>query len=240
MNGQTRLRSLSAVALLSLCPLLWAVTPARRFVEVDLRRHANSALMRAEDGNDLAALAAGLDKKRPVKQLKGIPFRLDGVLQVGPGPLAAVRSVPDIPIHRKAARLHFLHATQYRASQGDRVGAYVVRYRDGSQVEIPIRYGTDVADWWGYPDQVMPETLASKIAWVGKSAAASAYGNEQGIAIVVRLFQMTWRNPHPEREIRSLDMVTGDQAAGERAASPFLVAVTVETGDATGKSERSK
>ncbi len=43
----------------------------------------------------------------------------------------------------------------------------------------------------------------------------------QGLKI--RLFDMAWTNPHPEKEIASLDVLS----AGKEC-DPFLVAVTLE------------
>jgi hypothetical protein len=59
------------------------------------------------------------------------------------------------------------------------------------------------------------------VVWTGRNDAASRNG------VGIRLFMKTWVNPHPERVIESLDMVTGNQPPGTNAPSPFLVAVTL-------------
>jgi hypothetical protein len=41
--------------------------------------------------------------------------------------------------------------------------------------------------------------------------------------IKVRLFTTTWSNPHPEKEVATLDMLSAGTAC-----DPFLVAVTLE------------
>jgi hypothetical protein len=180
-------------------------------------------------GSDLSNLAAGTPaNETPRKTLKGIPFRLDGVILVGPGesssgptgePAPVVKKVEGIPVGHKAESLYFLHATHWGAMSGAKIGAYIIHYADGSQVEIPIRYGQEVLDWWTIPDRGS-EASNGEIAWTGTCEAADRSG------VTIRLFLTTWKNPHPEREIKTLDMVTGDQPSGPGAPTPFLVALS--------------
>jgi hypothetical protein len=211
-----------------------ADAPASGFFQVDLSRHANRKLTEPllSPGNNLAELAEGLSKDNPVKTLKDVPFRLDGTVMVGPGetvsllaggPVKLDRKVEGIPIGRKAERLYFLHGTNFSAEMGARIGTYILHYADGSTAEMPIRYGIDLADWWAYPDKEAPESL---IVWTGNNEAAKRYGAELGMSLSIRLFMKVWDNPHPDREIKSLDMVTGDQESGQAAPAPFLVALT--------------
>jgi hypothetical protein len=103
------------------------------------------------------------------------------------------------------------------------IGAYIVHYEDGTRLELPIRYGEDVRDWWVRSDPE-PRVTRARIAWNGSNEAAARMRSR------IRLYTRSWANPYPERTIRSLDMVTGEQAAGPEAPAPFLVGLTVEQG----------
>ncbi len=41
--------------------------------------------------------------------------------------------------------------------------------------------------------------------------------------MTVRLFAFTWTNPHPDREIATIDVVSSNSAC-----DPYLIAVTLE------------
>jgi hypothetical protein len=135
--------------------------------------------------------------------------------------------VEGIPIHQKARRLHFLHGTHWRARGGTKIGAYILQYEDGTRLEIPIRYGEDVRDWWVVSDR-QSRVSGARVAWIGSNQAAASANSR------IRLYMKSWENPYPERTIRSLDMVTGEQPSGESAPAPFLVGLTAEQAIAPG------
>jgi hypothetical protein len=210
-----------------------ADAPSSPYFEVDLSKQVNCSLyepMLKTPGSDLSALATGTPADQaPHKKLKGIPFRFDGVVLVGPGesssgitgePAPVAKKVEGIPIGRKAEKLYFVQATHWHAMEGAKLGAYIVHYADGSKEEIPIRYGQDVRDWWDFGDDKGKSISEGETAWTGACEAATRNGNG------IRLFLKTWKNPHAEREITTLDMVTGDQPAGQGAPTPFLVALS--------------
>lgn len=206
---------------------------AGTFVPVDLSHHVNYLLtqpMLNVPGNDLSDLGIGR------KTLRGVPFRIDGAVVVGPGetqgrltrgPVTLSRRVEDIPVRQKVDRLYFLHAANFaslnpRLSPGQEIGAYVVHYADGNQIRIPLRAGIDIADWWDVRDEVSQ----AQVAWTGTNAAASASRDR------LRLFLESWENPWPGVTIQSLDLVAAERTVplGQAAPAPFLVAVTGELG----------
>jgi hypothetical protein len=215
--------------------------------EVDLGPYVTGRLdesMLAHSGNHLGALLSGLRQDGVAHRiLHGVPFRLDGVVLVGPGEafngdgitLTVPPQVEGIPIGRKVKRLHFLHGTHWRTGDGTEIGAYIVHYADGSRLEIPIRYGEDVRDWWVSSD---PESRVSgaQIAWSGSNEASARNRSR------IRLYMKSWENPYPHQTIWSVDLVTGQQAAGPASPAPFLVGLTVEqgSGPAGGGSSPSK
>jgi hypothetical protein len=126
--------------------------------------------------------------------------------------------VRGIAIGARFDTLHLLHSTMFGnafgASDGTPIGAYIVRYDDGSEERIPILYGRDVRDWWRSGDQALPSR--ARLAWAGKNAAA-------GPDDEIRVFASEWRNPHPGRTVVALDFETRDTAC-----APFLIAMTLE------------
>jgi hypothetical protein len=207
-------------------PPLPTLAPDGSLLPVDLSGQVTHGLDQAmldTPNNDLSELGPGF------LTLAGVQFRPEGVVLVGPGqtgggltngPVAVPEEVEGIPIGRKARRLYFLHGTHFWADPGARIGAYIVHYQGGTRAEIPIRYGEDVLDWWAHPG-AGSGPAESQVVWTGHNNAASRSG------VGIRLFMKTWVNPHPERVIESLDMVTGNQPPGANAPAPFLVAVTL-------------
>jgi hypothetical protein len=202
--------------------------------EVDLSPYATQQLdgSMLSPGNDLRALLAGLREDGISHRiLDGVPFRLDGLVLVGPGEafngdgvrMTVAPQVEGIAIDRAVKRLHFLQGTHWRAQDGAEIGAYIVHYADGTRLEIPIRYGEDVRDWWVRSDP-NPQVARARVAWRGSNEAADRHRSQ------IRLYMSTWENPYPERTIRNLDMVTGPQAASREAPVPFLVGLTLEHG----------
>jgi hypothetical protein len=127
-------------------------------------------------------------------------------------------AVKGIKVHARGRVLHFLHSTQGGADSDDKlIGAYVIHYADGSMETVPFVYSRDITNWW-HRDPGRRLTRA-KPAWTGLNDMVE--GNRPGL--YVRMFDMTWINPHPDKEIATLDVLsTGKEC------DPFLVAVTLE------------
>ncbi len=115
-------------------------------------------------------------------------------LRGGPHGVFLPGSVRDIMVEQKADKLWFLHTACWApAGALDRVVArYVVHYRDGTTVTIPIRLEKELSDWWN------PKPLpGSKVGWSGRNGAHAPIG----------LYVTPWQNPHPDKQIKSLDLV---------------------------------
>jgi WD40 repeat protein len=139
-----------------------------------------------------------------------IKFDLRGVIQLNnndevPG---IPRAVEGIRIGQQCRRLHFLHATHHWEKDGTPIGNYVLHYADGQKEEIPILYGKDVRDCTARPDDAIGQQ-SSNLAWSGSTNH--------------RVYLTTWKNPHPDVTIASLDFVSGTTRCG-----PFLIALTGE------------
>jgi hypothetical protein len=166
---------------------------------------------------DLKQLSRGL------KELGGARFDVRGLIQLNGDRLLAPYPivVPDIKVGQSCAKIHFLHATRQvpvgapSIEDGRKLASYVVCYRSGAQIEIPVRYGHDVKDW--FYDPVSPNHGQTQVVWEGENLAS------KDRHLKVRLFLTTWQNPWPEQPIDSLSLVS---AMAETA--PFVVAITLE------------
>jgi hypothetical protein len=185
---------------------------------VDLKPKANHKLKDdfgtgRYEGNNLATLPPGL------KALAGVKFRIGpGMLHLGNDKLKTRPvKVEGVKVGRKVGKLHFLHGTGFSAADGAVIARYVVHYADKTKAEVEVAYGRDVADWWAYPGQAAP--TAGKLAWEGQNEPAKSFDAK------LKLYLMTWKNPHPKKEVVSLDFVA---AAPDTPVLPFCVAITAE------------
>ena len=163
--------------------------------------------------NNLKELKAGKQK------LGTVTFDIgEGVLQLGS---AEVKGKPEkiegIKVGRTAAKLHFLQGAGYSAEDGKVVGKYIVRYEDKTKADVEIVYGKHVVDWWAYPCKAGP--TESKAVWEGENTASKEFMAK------IKLYQMIWTNPHPDKTIATIDFVAADL---EQICAPFCAAITVE------------
>jgi hypothetical protein len=141
--------------------------------------------------------------------------------------------VAGIAVKRQATHLHFLHAVEYGASRGTGlaivsdgipVARYIVRYANGQTQQIPVRYGYEVRDWWIVKNR--PNTIASNtaIAWQGDNTYLKKRHSIGKARLIegVRIFRTTWRNPHPDWIIETLDL---ESLGGE--CDPFVLAISL-------------
>jgi hypothetical protein len=169
-----------------------------------------------DDGNDLNRLPRGIHK------LGETCFRIsEEMVHVRGGQRPDLpRAVKGIKVRARGRVIHFLHGTQFGDDQSPLIGSYVVHYADGSSETIPLVYGRNLLNWWQFPGSTERATEA-RVAWTGSNDAL-----EENPGLPIRLFDLAWTNPHPEREIVSLDVLSAD-----KGCDPFLVAVTVERGE---------
>ena len=80
---------------------------------------------------------------------------------------------------RKAARLYFLHGTQWsNVDDGTQIGEYKVNYDDGTATSIPIAMGEDVRDWWN-GEQGQKPIKRGRVVVVGVLVAPRGVGLPQ-------------------------------------------------------------
>jgi hypothetical protein len=178
------------------------------------------------EGNNLKDLPGG-------KQTFGDSTFLigDGVVQLGSKELTEQpERVEGIKVGQKGKQLHILHATAfgggpcdspthpYFVAKGTQIGEYIVNYEGGATEGIQIIYGDDVRDWFFYDTEAGVER--GKVVWTGDNDFAKLRKCR------IRLYSSVWKNPHPDRVIKSIDYV-GRKA--ETVAAPFCVGMTLET-----------
>ena len=116
------------------------------------------------------------------------------------------KEVTGIPVGRKAAKLYFLHTMGWES--GEKVLTYRIHYADGSIADIPVTGKRDIGGWWG-ADPLPNAKIAVEVS--------------NGEKDLVNMQCFRWMNPHPEKLIRSLDLISA-----QTEAVPAIAAVTLE------------
>jgi hypothetical protein len=185
---------------------------------VDLQPKANQKLRedfhKSPDGNNIEELW----RLRGNRPLGGAIFNIgEGLIHLANKNLKGdlPEQVEGIKVDAKFATLHVLHGTVSFAPDGTVIAKYVVRYDDRTTETIEVVYGRDVRDWWRRDGDKEP--ARGKVAWKGSNEAAKANGRS------LWLFTLTWKNPHPDKKVVSIDCVST-----LTDAAPFVVAMTLE------------
>lgn len=138
----------------------------------------------------------------------GVLFELPGVMEVSG--LGAARddnplptSIRDIPLGRKARRLHLLHGGAADLGEGTPLAKLVLHYADGREHTLSLVYGVNVRNWYkggDKKDQVTdPNT---KLGWTGDSPRSRRFGS------TLRIYQTAFDLPWPDVELKSVDFVS--------------------------------
>ncbi|MGK7395276.1 MAG: right-handed parallel beta-helix repeat-containing protein [Candidatus Cyclobacteriaceae bacterium M3_2C_046] len=139
----------------------------------------------------------------------------------------AKEHIYDIAIGRKADQLAFLQAYHMvdssQADQGDQLFHYRVNYENGTSVNILVKWLENIGDWLGLPE-ALGDLPQAQLAYHLK--VFQKRNKEQQI----RLYSMTWKNPHPELQIKSLDLINDQE---------YHVGAPAVFGIATGKNRGS-
>ncbi|MFQ6131637.1 MAG: hypothetical protein ACE5R4_06345 [Armatimonadota bacterium] len=192
---------------------------------VDLRAAADTGFRDEVDGdgkggwtdqgdNDARAISLGSQVWR------GVPFEVIDPAENDGKSAIVLRgsSRPDLPeevevqVGQRCDVVYFLHGCAWALTDGVEVARYTATYADGQTVEIPIRTGREVVDWWN-PD----DTEESAVGWEGANPQCSSIG--------FNIFP--WRNPRPTSEITSIRLASADDQT-----TPLIVAMTLGDGPA--------
>jgi WD40 repeat protein len=192
---------------------------------IDLSAHFNGSLD-LEPVNRVIPLPPFLEGvPRGIQVLDNVPFDLRGIIQINrkDGPTEVPVAVEGIPIRRKAACLHFLHATGWSEAENTLIGAYKIHYRDGTQQDVPLVYGKDLREWLCASD--FADVPQARVIWSGYNSVRGPF----------RLFCRRWENPSPDVEIDSLDFVSN-----LTQCAPYLLAITADTAQGAGLAQTDR
>ncbi len=185
---------------------------------VDLSEYYTASLdddWLGKEGLNLASLPKG------VHAFAQAAFDVRGLIQLGSRTakketgLNLSRDIKGIKIQYKGSKIHFLHGTSGSTREDKKIGMYVLNYKNGQTVSIPILYQRNIEDW--QVKQGDPVPTDADIAWTGESTASK----EQGYKI--QLYKYTVNNPYPDLEIQTMDFISE-----MTESAPFLVAITIE------------
>jgi hypothetical protein len=179
---------------------------------------------------DLSGHAKGWDQFNPgecwtvvprgLQQLEGVPFQMDGTLEItGMGSARDLRGfyptrITGIPIGHKGHRLHLITGAGYNAPDGTPIAKLLAHYADGSDQAFYLRYGVHTRNWWRERAE-MDDRVSDPDTAVAWSYTQPPFN--------LRLYKTTLQNPHPDREIKSLDLLSLLSRA-----TPVVVAITLE------------
>jgi len=114
--------------------------------------------------------------------------------------------VSGIPVGKKAEAIFFLHSfnpvkswkSQFEKEEPPIVFEYTVKFRNGTESVIPVRWGKDVGAW-NVPKESVRDLPGANVAW----QAAFPNGPADRRAAV---YAMRWVNPKPEEIIESFSL----------------------------------
>lgn len=126
-----------------------------------------------------------------------------------------------IIVGHKARRLHFLHTSAWAISIKEATSDpdydtvyYRLRYRDGTTAQIVAKNNVHIRDWWfKRMSQFTGKLKVSPAGWVERNINTGCYGI---------LWVQSEDNPHPDKEIEFLDIISAEKAVA------LVFAVTLE------------
>ena len=114
----------------------------------------------------------------------------------------------------KADMLAFMHSGGWIARDIQHA-TYIIHYADGTKVDIPVIGGKNIIDW------AQPPSRADDVTYdptLGLLLPATTVASPQFVHVTV--WMLLWKNPHPDKEIASLEV------KGENQGIPGLIAVS--------------
>jgi len=156
------------------------------------------------------------------KQLfHGLPFQIgsgEGACLIGFGKEEGLRKEPvTVPIGSTARKVIFAHAVlETQILQGGPAGVtiatYIFRYRDGTDVRVPIRERFEIGDWpqtWGQGAFLaMPDQKNGLIERYRGEWGSSGFRQTEATQGWPRGYYLwAWENPHPDKPLESVTIV---------------------------------
>ncbi len=185
---------------------------------------------------DLTGFPAGRVELAGISWRTGSEERPDGALAVQPG-----IEIRGIPMRERGTHIQFLHTGHPAAGVArwrDRVResvetgcarpglltvfTYVVRYEDGRELKVPVRWGEGIEAARRRTFEPVSGFLCdlpcARVAWAGPLD----YEKDERQAV----YAMRWPNPYPDLPIESID-VLGPDADGRTPGSASVLGITL-------------
>lgn len=158
--------------------------------------------------------------------ISGVRFDVRGIVQLSSLMLRKQgmdypERVGGIPVGQHANRVHFLHGAAWFSQEDTVVARYTMHYEDATMGQLQVLYGPMLRDWQFGPEVIQRERAldSAQAAWQGPLQRWDAYWPHWG----GRLYCTTWTNPHPEKAIETIDLVST-----MTRTAPFIIAITVQ------------
>ena len=199
---------------------------------IDLQAHLTAPRRdstSARGGYDLTGLPTG------EATLCGLPFCFgDGVVLVRCGHVRD-RACPEevtVQVKEKVEALVFAHTCTTMAPMepfGPRVpiGRYEVKYADGTVEGVDIGFGYHVAEWNRRHGAPLGPTAHRHAGYVATYPVDPLWQGKTINGEDVTLYGMEWNNPHPEKELASVRIVSADSGTD---ASLLVAGITAVKG----------
>ncbi|QDU80002.1 hypothetical protein Pla110_17240 [Polystyrenella longa] len=215
------------------------------FYTIPLEDHANQPTEETfapsdYPGDDLSELPSGKQKLGTVEyDLPKSVIQMTGKHLENQKEFNAPEKIENIFVGAHLERLHILHAARWGAygkrndqlnhwaPDGLPIAYYEVVYSDNTSEVIPVVYGVDVRDWWSVWDERKP-VLRGEVVWRGSNPHLRRRQDPQivNVRFPLRLYHLEWSNPHPEKMIDTINIVSLNQIP-----ALFTVALSGETQD---------
>lgn len=205
--------------------VLAAATGAAELQSIDLKPFVASNQFQVIDAAWL------LPKGRQV--VAGMSFEIAGVVELA-GTSSRFASpgrtnVHGIPVGKAFERMYLLAAASRATDDGTEIAHIQLHYADGSKAKLSILYGHHLRDWFGprhHEDQPLldPQT---RLVWQAQHPAAARRDDQ------IRLFQAVLTNPHPNKEVRVLDLESARARGGLMVAGITVGLAKFERGEDT-------
>ena len=160
----------------------------------------------------------------------GVPFQVDGVVQLGrryprsetSGP--PIRSVAGIRVGRAFERLHLLTALEGSGPESNVVTRIRLEYQGGSNAVMELKFGNQVRKWDAAlhkSERTLRDTNNAAVAWIGQPAGLASSDR------YARLYHAALDNPQPGAVVKSLTV-----EAVQTNCWPIVAGITVGSADA--------
>ncbi|HXE41548.1 MAG TPA: hypothetical protein VN516_00890, partial [Candidatus Baltobacteraceae bacterium] len=137
----------------------------------------------------------------------GLPFQIDGQGQLRGRRIGGVPEFDGVKVGRKFDELHMIHHARWAGIDGELIANIRLNYADGTKVELPIRYGQQVRDWYRTQGEE-DETLTDPNSKIIFRRPPVQYG------ATIRIFKTKFLNPNPDKVVDTIDFVSTGGLSG--------------------------